>query len=43
MAKEQYDEFPSNWQFFYVVGHLLWEPDLDVDALLAKINAAIAK
>jgi hypothetical protein len=35
-SQKQYDEFPSNWQFFYVVGHLLWEPDLDVDALLAE-------
>lgn len=31
-----YDEFPSNWQYFYVVGHLLWDPTLDENRLLAE-------
>lgn len=35
-SQATYDEFPSNWQYFYVVGHLLWDPDLDPDALLAE-------
>ena len=26
---------PSNWQYFYATGHVLWNTDLDLDALLA--------
>ncbi len=29
------DVFPSNWQWAYATGHLLWNVDLDLDALLA--------
>lgn len=28
------DVFPSNWQWLYVTGKMLWDPDLDVDAVL---------
>lgn len=30
------DVNPSNWQWLYVTGKLLWDPDLDVNALLAE-------
>ncbi|NLF60732.1 MAG: DUF4838 domain-containing protein [Lentisphaerae bacterium] len=32
------DIFPSNWQWLYVTGQLLWDPDLDVDAMLSEIE-----
>ena len=30
---------PSNWQWLYVTGHLLWNPDLDVRALLDEAES----
>ena len=32
------DIFPSNWQWLYVTGQLLWDPHLDVEAMLAEIE-----
>lgn len=28
------ERFPSSWQWLYASGHLLWDPTLDLDALL---------
>ena len=31
-----FDNQPSNWQYFYAVGRLMWNPDLDVETLLEE-------
>ena len=31
---DQRQRYPSNWQWLYVTGHLLWNPDLDENAIL---------
>ena len=31
--------FPSNWQWLYVTGKLLWNPDLDENALLEDVES----
>ena len=33
------DRMPSNWQWLYVTGHLLWDPSLDENALLADAES----
>lgn len=33
------DRFPSNWQWLYVTGHLLWDPSEDWEALLADVES----
>ena len=33
------ERLPSVWQWLYVTGHLLWDPDLDETALLADAEA----
>ncbi len=41
--KQGYDErqdiFPSNWQWLYVTGKLLWNPDLNVDDLIQEAES----
>jgi len=31
-----FDNIPSNWQYFYCTGRLMWNPDLDVEKLLEE-------
>ncbi len=31
--------FPSNWQWLYVTGKLLWDPELNVDELLEDVES----
>ena len=33
------DSFPSVWQTLYVIGHMLWDPDLDEKALVAEAES----
>lgn len=36
--KRANDVQASNWRYFYTTGRLLWEPGLDIDAMLDDVN-----
>ena len=38
-TQQKKDQFPSNWQWLYLSGKLLWNPDLDVDAVLDDVES----